>query len=274
MFSPFAASQRSGRFCPSATPEARGPRNDGQLPAAGAAAGIAHARRRRGPDDLPDRHHHGFAARAPDAAIHDHPPRSAVVGDQVERDVAGLVHRHAVARGLVASARGVAAGQELDLAAVALPGALERRPAGALDGKDAVATEARGEAAELQRLGRHRGRGCPATERIEATQTTATSNLQRIALSKAAVMFAGIVSQPEKSQTAFAETERTEDTGPSITAEARRHGDERRSPRGRPSAGRRRVRRYANASHARSDVARIRVPAYPSAARSAARRTR
>ena len=44
--------------------------------------------------------------------------------------------------------------------------------------------------------------------------------------------------------------------------------------RGRPPAGRRRVRRYGDASHARSDVVRIPVPAYPSAARSAARRTR
>src|SRR5258705_4649929 len=40
MFSLLAPSQRSGRFCPSAAPDARTPRNDGQLPASAVAAGI------------------------------------------------------------------------------------------------------------------------------------------------------------------------------------------------------------------------------------------
>src|SRR5260221_10255483 len=39
-FSPLAPSQRSGRCCPSATPDARVPRNEGQLPASAVAAGV------------------------------------------------------------------------------------------------------------------------------------------------------------------------------------------------------------------------------------------
>jgi hypothetical protein len=39
MCSPFEPSHLSGSRCPSATPDACGPRNDGQLPAAGAARG-------------------------------------------------------------------------------------------------------------------------------------------------------------------------------------------------------------------------------------------
>src|SRR5215213_9960341 len=39
MFSPVFAFHASGRFCPSTTPDAFGPRNDGQLPAAAAGFG-------------------------------------------------------------------------------------------------------------------------------------------------------------------------------------------------------------------------------------------
>src|SRR5687768_15056301 len=39
MLAPVLTSHASGRFCPSATPDASGPRNDGQLPLAGVAGG-------------------------------------------------------------------------------------------------------------------------------------------------------------------------------------------------------------------------------------------
>ena len=129
MFSPLAPSQRSGRFCPSATPEACAPAE--RRPAAGAAAagGNGHARRGGRPDDVSDRDAHDFARRTPSAAIENHPPRRAGVGDEVEGDVRlVLFDRDTVAARLVAAAGRIAGVRSSIVATVALPRSLERRP--------------------------------------------------------------------------------------------------------------------------------------------------
>ena len=88
MFSPVLPFHRSGRFCRSATPEACGPRKEGQLPfevfGSGRAGGRAAA---RGPNDAPRGRGFYLSSGRPGAAVQNHLSWPALIRDEVEADV-------------------------------------------------------------------------------------------------------------------------------------------------------------------------------------------
>ena len=157
MFSPFLPSQRSGRFCRSATPDACGPRNDGQLPASGAAG---RQRRRMAPrpfarsgarDEPRPR-----VDRSPLAAIENHSPRRARVVDDGESHV--RARRRERRSGRPCRIRPACpASAAATCAPSCCPGSLERRPPVALEHERPVGDKTGMEGAERQLTTRQRG---------------------------------------------------------------------------------------------------------------------
>ena len=142
MFSPVFGFHVSGNCCPSATPAARTPRNDGQLPVAALAAGKRRQRVSRPMRNAALRDGLGLAYGPPGAAIEDHPPRRAIIADEFDANAAAFDSIPIASRRIALRDR---RRRDLQDALGRLPSAGEGRPSVAAQGEGAISRKARRE---------------------------------------------------------------------------------------------------------------------------------